>query len=181
MKDHYTMKPHIMSSSLRKLACAAIIISGSLVASAQPAPGIPGNSLPNPGAFSNPGFRPGPSPMSPPQPPSAWGSPWWNGWNPSPTVVNSPSVNIGNLNNGRMKVIACGYDAMGVWRVLPLYVSYRYNGINYNVNVINAWDPWTDMWNRGVDVQAFSTNYVLKGVTYDYYVVLSFGTFYFNL
>lgn len=136
------------------------------------------SSLPAPGNSTPPT---GPGPVMTPPPPSAWGSPWWNGWNPSPTVVISPSVSTGNLNNGTMKVIACGYDAMGVWRVLPLYVSYNYNGINYNVNVINAWDPWTDMWNKGVDVQAFSTDYTLRGVNYNYYVVLSFGTFYFNL
>ena len=78
-------------------------------------------------------------------------------------------------------MIANGYDAMGVWRVLPLVVSYQYNGVQYNVNVLNAWNPWTDQWDKGVDQQAFSTDYVLRNVTYDFYVPLSFGTFYFNL
>lgn len=136
---------------------------------------------------SGPGMPPATAspPPPPPQPadnPAAvWGSPWWNGWNSSPTPVESPSVSIDGLNNGKMNVIACGYDAQGIWRVLPLFVQYDYNGVNYAVTVINAWDPWTNMWNRGVDVQAFITDYTLRGVNYNYYVVLSFGTFYFNL
>ena len=137
---------------------------------------------PGPAITPAPAPAPGPGPaVAPPPAPAAWGSPWWQGWNPSPSVVMSPSVTVPNLNSGAMKVIANGYDAMGVWRVLPLFVRYNFNGINYNVTVLNAWDPWTDMWNRGVDVQAFSTDYTLRGVNYDYYVVLSFGTFYFNL
>lgn len=120
---------------------------------------------------------PAPQPAPAPAPPTNWGSPWWN----SPFATPAPALNTSNLNNGEMKVIACGYDAMGVWRVLPLFVQYAYNGIQYNVTVLNAWDPWTDMWNTGVDVQAFNTDYTLRGVNYNYYVVLSFGTFYFNL
>lgn len=200
------MKTQTLYGSLRLTLGVIVIALGSLAACAQGpgAPGAPGggmnpmvgnaiggpgpvigisgpnqgNSLPAPGS---PNPTPAPPPAPAPVPPSAWGSPWWNGWNPSPTVVISPSVTVNNLNSGRIKVIACGYDAMGVWRVLPLYVQYDYNGVNYNVTVLNAWDPWTDMWNRDVDVQAFSTNYLLRGVTYNYYVVLSYGTFYFNL
>lgn len=203
--DLNTMNTNKIMKKLRFLSFIAGVTIGVSTISAQPAPGFPpgggmqpmignapagpgpvispGNSLPGPGTGSNlnPGPNPGPAPQAPPPAPSVWGSPWWNGWNPSPTVTVSPSVSVGNLNNGKIKVIACGYDAMGVWRVLPLYVSYNYNGINYNVTVLNAWDPWTDLWNRDVDVQAFSTNYTLRGVTYNYYVVLSFGTFYFNL
>lgn len=93
----------------------------------------------------------------------------------------SPSVSTNFQNQGLTKVIANGYDAMGVWRVLPLLVSYQYNGVQYDVNVINAWNPWTDQWDKGVDVPAYNTDYVLRNVTYDFYAVLSFGTFYFNL
>ena len=94
----------------------------------------------------------------------------------------SPSVSVGNFQNqGLTKVIANGYDAQGVWRVLPLLVSYQYNGAQYDVNVINAWNPWTDKWDRGLDLPAYNTNYILRNVTYDYYTVLPFGTFYFNL
>lgn len=78
-------------------------------------------------------------------------------------------------------MMACGYDAMGVWRVLPLLVSYQYNGVQYNVTVINAWNPWVDQWDTNLNISAFNTNYILRGVTYDFYAVLSFGTFYFNL
>lgn len=80
-----------------------------------------------------------------------------------------------------MTVMACGYDAQGVWRVIPLRVSYKYNGIQYNVNVLNAWDPWTDMWDDAVNVPAVNTSYYIRGNNYDFYVVLSTGTYYFNL
>ena len=173
------------------MALTALLLAGATGALSQ-------NSLPAPGSGGMNGMvggvpgGPGPvigispgagQPGNPgPPPPSAWGSPWYNGWNPSPTIVPSPSVSVGNFENqGTLKVIANGYDAMGVWRVLPLLVSYQFNGVNYNVTVLNAWDPWTNQWNRGVDVQAFSTNYTLRNITYNYYVVLSFGTFYFNL
>lgn len=204
------MKTLRLLKRLRLLTAMSAISIGVLTICAQPAPGAPagpgtpgggmnpmvGNAIGGPGpviaispgqnnpAPNNPPApapAPAPQPIAPPPPPSAWGSPWWNGWNPSPTGVISPSVTVSNLNSGKMKVIACGYDAMGVWRVLPLYVAYNYNGINYNVTVLNAWDPWSDMWNRGVDVQAFATDYTLRGVNYNYYVVLSYGTFYFNL
>lgn len=84
-------------------------------------------------------------------------------------------------NQGVTKVIACGYDAEGIWRVLPLTVSYQYNGVQYNVNVLNAWNPWTDRWETRVDQQAYNTNYYLNGVTYSFYAPLSTGTYYFNL
>lgn len=122
-----------------------------------------------------------PEPLMNPNPAARWGSPWWNGWNATPTPTAGPSVTIDGLNSGKMNVVACGYDAEGVWRVLPLYIHYNFNGVNYDVTVINAWDPWTDMWNQGVDVQAFITDYTLRGINYNYYVVLSYGTFYFNL
>lgn len=181
------MKAKILRCLRAVAAVAAIALCAPLAAAQNslPAPGSGGGFQPSGGGF-------GPGPGAPsfggigwnpgPPPPSYWGSPWYNGYNPSPTVVVSPSITIGNSQNqGVMKVIANGYDAMGVWRVLPLLVSYQYNGVQYDVNVLNAWNPWTDQWDKGVDVQAFNTDYVLRNVTYDYYVVLSFGTFYFNL
>lgn len=156
-------------------------VSFSIAQNSLPAPGSGGGFQPNAapgwgGGWGGGGFNPGPPP------PSYWGSPWYSGWNYSPTIVVSPSVNTGNFTNqGTTKVIACGYDAMGVWRVLPLVVSYAYNGVQYDVYVLNAWNPWTDQWNRGVDVRAYNTDYTLRGTNYDFYVVLSFGTFYFNL
>lgn len=120
-------------------------------------------------------LNPGPPPYN------GWGAPWYTGYNPIPPMMTNPVVTVNNTNQGLMKVIANGYDAMGVWRVLPLLVSYQYNGVQYNVNVLNAWNPWTDQWDRGVDQPAFNTDYVLRNMTYDFYVPLSFGTFYFNL
>lgn len=154
------------------------------IASAQnslPAPGSGGGFQPSGGGFGGGGFGGSFAPAPPPSP-SYWGSPWYQGWNYGPTVVVAPTVNNGNFTNqGTTKVIACGYDAMGVWRVLPLLVSYSWNGVQYDVYVLNAWNPWTNQWNKGVDVKAYNTDYTLRGTNYDYYVVLSFGTFYFNL
>ena len=53
--------------------------------------------------------------------------------------------------------MACGYDAQGNWRTLPLQVSYTWNGFSYDVTVLNAWNPWTQSWNIGVDMPAYST------------------------
>lgn len=108
-------------------------------------------------------------------------SPWYAGWDSSPITSAGNSVSTNSRNQGVIKVIANGYDATGVWRVLPLVVSYKYNGVQYDVNVLNAWNPWTDQWDKGVDVPAYNTNFLLRNITYDFYAVLSFGTFYFNL
>ncbi len=99
-------------------------------------------------------------------PPSNWGSPWNPNW---------------NVDNGKATVVACGYDATGIWRIIPLNVIYNYNGVQYDVKVINAWDPWTRQWNADVDVTAVNTSYYLRGQNFDFYVVLSTGTYYFNL
>lgn len=84
-------------------------------------------------------------------------------------------------NGGVMNVVAVGYDAQGVYRTIPLRIAYTWNGVQYTVNVLAAWNPWTDCWNQDVDVPAFSTSYNLNGNTYNYYTNLSTGTFYFNL
>lgn len=174
------MKTYIVKR-LRMLAAAAAIVFGWLGLYAQnslPAPGSGGGFSPSGGAG---GFGGGPAFNPGPPPPSVWGSPWYTGWNSSPTIVVSPSVTTNFQNQGVTKVIANGYDAQGVWRVLPMVVSYQYNGVQYDVNVLNAWNPWIDQWEKGIDVPAYNTDYVLRNVTYDFYVVLSFGTFYFNL
>lgn len=165
-------------NSKKILLGIALMIAGVVGMNAQnsmPAPGSGGSFTPNNG---------GPGPVGPPNGigwnpgPGAWGSPWNPAWSYSPTIiVNQPALS----NQGITRVVACGYDAQGIWRVLPLTVSYQYNGIQYNVNVLNAWNPWTDQWDRGVDLPAYNTSYVLRGTTYNYYVVLPIGTFYFNL
>ncbi|MCM1320421.1 MAG: hypothetical protein NC217_08615 [Muribaculaceae bacterium] len=162
-------------------------ILGALSLGAQnslPAPGSSGgagNSLPAPGGNSGgPGFGGGPG-MGMGMMGPGWGSPW----GPPPPASNPvwlpASYGTGWQNGGNLTVLGCGYDAQGVWRIVPMRVNYNYNGIQYDVEVINAWDPWTDSWNYGVDVPAVNTSYYLRGNTYDFYAVLSTGTYYFNL
>lgn len=150
------------------------ISTGALAQNSVPAPGSGGsfNPAPSNGIGWNPG--PGPGPMAPPPP--SWGGPWGSGIYYSPSIV----VNI-PTNSGVKNVVACGYDAQGVWRTLPLRVSYTYNGVQYSVTVLNAWNPWTDMWMRGVDQPAYNTTYYINGQQFNFYTVLSTGTFYFNL
>lgn len=140
------------------------------------------NSFPAPGNGNRGSSMPPPgnnSLMTPSGP--GWGNPWNNAWN-SPIPPGMPAVNTpGWQNTGTMSVLGCGYDAQGVWRVIPMSVSYNYNGIQYNVTVINAWDPWFRQWDYDVDVPAVNTTYLLRGTYYNFYVVLSTGTFYFNL
>lgn len=168
------------SGILSTLVALVFGVSGVFAQNSLPAPGSGGSYTPNMGgggAWGPPngiGWNPGPAY------PGYWGSPWYNGWNYSPTIlVNQPANDLSN--QGITKVVACGYDATGVWRVLPLTVSYQYNGVEYVVNVLNAWNPWTDSWDKGVDAPAYDTSYRMRGVTYDYYTVLSTGTYYFNL
>ncbi len=182
-----------ITSFMRHIGIVIVAVAIGAISVAQnsmPAPGSGGsfgggNSMPAPGtggSFNpNPpngiGWNPGPLG------PSGWGSPWGPGWNSynGPIVVNAPLSSPDWQNSGVTTVVACGYDAMGVWRTLPLHVSYTYNGIQYDVTVINAWDPWTQSWNLGVDVPAVNTSYYLRGTTFNFYVVLSTGTYYFNL
>lgn len=162
----------------RALMLAVALMAGVSTGFGQnslPAPGAGGSYQPNTGPGMGMGWTQTP-------PPPYWGSLWYDGWETSPSVVVSPTVNTGNFQNqGITKVIACGYDAQGVWRVLPLVVSYQYNGVQYSVNVLNAWNPWTESWDKGVDVPAYNTDYYLRNVEYSFYTVLSTGTFYFNL
>lgn len=179
------MKKHIFNT-LRSLAVIVSIALGVAAMSAQnslPAPGSGGVPGGGPG-MGGPGFGGGMGPgfgLGPGGP--ALGGPWGPGPSPvGPTVVVNPIISIGNTaNQGVTKVIANGYDAQGVWRVFPMLVSYSYNGVQYNVTVLNAWNPWTQQWDKGLDIDAYNTNFILRGVTYDFYAVLPYGTFYFNL
>lgn len=130
----------------------------------QNSPGNPANGI---------GWNPGPGF------PGNWGSPWNNDWNNSPTIIVNQTPVI--PDQGITKVVACGYDSQGIWRVIPLTVSFQYNGVQYDVYVLNAWNPWTDKWDRGVDTPAYNTSYYMRGQEYDFYCVLPTGTFYFNL
>lgn len=144
---------------------------GGMGAQSMPAPGTGGAFNPGPGG-------PGPGPGGPG--PGGWGSPWGPGPGPGLGVT----VNVGAplwANSGTATVVGCGYDSYGVWRTIPLKVAYSYNGVQYNVTVLNAWNPWSDMWVRGVDAPAYNTSYYIRGNTYNFYTVLSTGTYYFNL
>ena len=77
------------------------------------------------------------------------------------------------MNQGNLNVMATGYDSESVLVQIPLYVSYSFNGVQYDVTVLNSWNPYTQMWNESVDTPAYQT--------YNYYVVLPSGTYYFNL
>lgn len=148
-----------------------------------PAPGSGGSF--NPAPANGIGWNPGPGYAGPG---AMWGNgpawgcdpTWGPSWNSSPTIIVNASYPA-SPNNGVTNVMACGYDATGVWRTLPLTVEYSYNGVQYNVEVLNAWNPWTSTWSRGVDEPAYATSYFLNGTTFDYYTVLPTGTFYFNL
>lgn len=180
-----------MKSLKRSIFMLAMIMAGALGLMAQnslPAPGSGGSFTPNMGGGGGfgPGFGPGPGWNNGFPPgyvsPGYWGSPWYDGRNYNPTIVVAPTVSAPTLTNqGTEKVIACGYDAQGIWRVLPLYVSYVYNGVQYDVNVLNAWNPWTNTWDNGVDIQAYNCSHYLRNVLYKFYANLSTGTYYFNL
>ena len=176
--------------SWRAVALAAMgifAIAGMTAQNSLPAPGSGGSFKPAPIGGGNsgrpngggPGFRPGPGFGPGPgwgnngigwNPGPGWGGPN-PGWNPAPSFMNQGTTNV----------IACGYDARGVWRTIPLYVSYTYTGFEYDVTVINAWNPWTQSWNMGVDMPAYNTSYYINGQTYDFYAPLTTGTYYFNL
>lgn len=171
------------------------ILFGIGMASAQssaPAPGtgggfqggFGGSSAPAPGsgAAFTPNAGPGgpAGPIAPTGP--AWGGPWGGGWQSSPQIiVNVNPFTPGWSNSGTTNVVGVGYDAQGNWRTIPMTVSYNYVGGQYNVTVLNAWNPWIDAWNRGVNQPAYNTAYMLRGTMYDFYTVLSTGTYYFNL
>lgn len=154
-----------------------------------PIPMGPGPVISAPGSPSGLGEGPAPAPgsdiynpgpqVAPPPGPGNLNGP--GEAPPPPMVLNAPLSSPNWQNNGTVNVMACGYDAQGVWRTIPLKVRYAYNGAQYDVTVISAWNPWTQMWNYDVDQPAFNTTYFLNGVSYNFYTNLSTGTFYFNL
>lgn len=164
-----------ISRLFRPLGLIVALVAGAAGASAQsslPAPGSGGsyNPAPSPGwggpAYGGPAYGGG------------WGNPWGPGYmGPDNAFVNGP----GWQNAGTLTVMSCGYDVYGVWRNLPLRVYYRYNGIDYDVTVLSAWNPWSDTWNNNLQVPAYNTSYYTHGNNYDFYTVLASGTYYFNL
>ena len=102
--------------------------------------------------------------------------PWNQGW----VSMNEANANK-NLNKGEVATLACGYDATGVWRTIAMRGAYSSNGILYKSIVLSAWNPWTDEWERNINVPAVNTDIDIKGTTFKFYVVLSTGTYYFNL
>lgn len=160
-------------------------MAGAGTPNSLPAPGAgQSTSLPQPGAGGS--YRPNTFPLGPngigwnPGWHHHWaGSAWNTSWNPAAGV--GPVVIGPNTNRGIEKVIACGFDSEGIWRILPLQVSYRYNGVQYVVYVLNAWNPWTDNWDLGVNQRAYLTDMYFHGVEYDYYAPLPTGTYFFNL
>lgn len=176
----------IMMRLMRILSVLLLIMASAVALDAQnslPAPGAGGSYRPAPiggGGWRPGGMGPGPGMTGIPGPPPGpvWGSPWGPGWSSSPTiVVNSPSWS----NQGTTDVVAVGYDNRGIWRTIPLHVAYYFTGVNYDVTVLSAYNPWTGMWNRGLNRPAFNTDFYLRGESYGYYTTLSTGTYYFNL
>ena len=145
-----------------------------------PPPGMPpGNP---PGAVTPPGVPTPPPSVPTPPPPGPPGPPPNNtppGWGAPGMLVTPPSGQW--MNQGTLNVMATGYDVESVLVQIPLVVSYSYNGAFYDVTVLNAWSPFTQTWNIGVDTPASQTSYYFNGFNYNYTVTLPSGTYYFNL
>lgn len=151
----------------------SICILGVASLLAQPAP-PPGGPVPPP-----------PPPNGQPIPPGAPGVPGQAPLPPSPPGWGAPgflaSPPATGFNQGTINVMATGYDSESVQVQIPLVVSYAFNGVNYDVTVLNSWSPLTQTWNIGVDVPAYQTSYYINGFSYNYYAQLPSGTYYFNL
>ena len=162
----------IKSKKMRILLSACLIFSslGLTTAYGQfPVPTGPGPAIavsPAPGAPAQPINPPSNTP-----PPAGWGGPGF--------LPPAPANNW--QNQGSLNVMASGIDSQGVEKQIPLFVTYQFNGVNYNITVLNAWNPYTYSWDAQVDQPAYSTSYFFNGITYNYYTVLSTGTWYFNL
>lgn len=160
-----------------------IMENGQPVNPTQPGPGAaipqgPGPVIMENGQPVNP-TQPGPGAAIPqgPGPVTSVAPPGWAGIPGTLTVP--PTADW--MNQGTINVMATGIDSEGVTKQIPLFVSYNFNGVQYNVTVLNAWNPYTMTWDCNVDMPAYSTSYFFNGFTYNYYVMLSTGTFYFNL
>lgn len=161
--------------------CACLVMLAGMVTAqppGSPPPGPPGEFPPP--ASSIPPPQPGefpPTPGQTPPPPNPAMQP--PGWGAPGLLVNPPTADW--MNQGTLNVMSTGYDSEGVMKQIPLHISYSFNGVNYNVTVLNAWNPYTENWNIGVDIPAYSTSYYINGFNYNYYAMLPIGTFYFNL
>lgn len=157
------------------IAAIVLISSGSFEGFSQPLP-LPG-PVPPPSVQQTPPppppgvSTPPPAVPAPPPPAAPWGSPGYLTYPPS-----SDWMNQGNLN-----VMATGYDTESVLVQIPLYITYSFNGVQYDITVLNAWNPYTQSWTVGIDTPAYQTSYYFNGFTYNWYVNLPTGTFYFNL
>lgn len=185
MKDIYDnhTRRGLLTRALGILLMVVATVFGATAQNSLPAPGSGGSYSPSPVGGGG-GWGPGPGMMGPGMmgpgwgPGPGWGGGWGPDWGYSPTIiVNTPSY----VNSGTVNVLACGYDAQGIWQKIPMHVKYYYNGVDYDVTVQNAWNPWTQSWVRHINQPAYSTRYYMRGQTYDYYVPLSTGTYYFNL
>lgn len=159
---------------MKKILCFAILCLGGILASvSQPAPPPPPLSPANTQGLVPP--PPPGEPQTPPPPapyaPSGWGTPGYLAYPPSGDWMNQGTINV----------MATGYDTESVLVQIPLVVSYSYNGATYNVTVLNAWSPFTQTWNMGVDIPASPTSYFFNGFTYNWMAPLPSGNFYFNL
>ncbi|MBO5445749.1 MAG: hypothetical protein J5995_10475 [Muribaculaceae bacterium] len=172
--------------TLSYLTNAAVVLLASLTfltseaQNSAPAPGSGGAFTPAPP--SGPGGPVGPG-FGPAVPPPMWGTgnSMMNGGPWGPGAFSGPYYNNGpGFNSGVSRVVAVGYDAQGVWETVPMVVHWDWNGFFYDFTVRDAWNPWTRMWETDLGIPAFQTDYTLRGVTYDYYVNLSTGTYYFN-
>lgn len=167
------MKTHRIFS----IIAAVIFAIGSISAqNSAPAPGSGGAFTPNTPAGPGSGSGFGPNvPMWGTSNSMMNGGPWGPGAFSGPYNNNGPGFNYGKAN-----VVAVGYDAQGVWETVPMTISYQWNGFYYDVDVVNAYNPWTQAWEYNLDIPAFQTSYTLRGVPYTFYVNLSTGTYYFN-
>ena len=170
MKTHH---PTFPSRFLTLTLFSFLMAFGSMMAQSPVPPGTP---PPVPGTQTPPP-SPGPNQTPPPPGPSQTTPP--PGWGCAGCLANPPAN--GWMNQGNLNVMATGYDSESVLVQIPLYVSYSFNGAQYDVTVLNSWNPYTQMWNDGVDTPAFNTSYYFNGFNYNYYVVLPSGTYYFNL
>lgn len=177
------MKYQIKLNFLKKIfLVSTFLLTVALMSNAQMVPPPPpGTPVATPPGQNPPPLSPG---QTPPPPPGAFPPPAGvpappPGWAAQGFLANPPSADW--MNEGNINVMATGYDAESVMTQIPMQVAYAFNGVNYDVTVLNYWNPMAQIWDTGVDIQAFSTSYFMNGFTYNYYANLPIGTFYFNL
>lgn len=157
---------------IKKTFISALVLLAFIIPtiSAQPGPPPPPGPVPPGAPAPPPPGGPGGPGAPPPPPPAGWA---YTGFLSTPP---GPGYNDGTIN-----VMATGYDSESVLVQIPLVVSYAFNGVTYNVTVLNAWSPYSQTWTIGLDVPAYQTSYYFNGFNYNYYASLPSGTYYFNL